>query len=443
MSDHDRTYENLKKMRAYQSIIPPAAEESICHTAILKCDFGSEEYVLNLQESHGKYAGDSAQIHVKDGKEAVFGYCNITGEVCCANLSDWFNGNMEDGIFDGKTLRYEAAVQKSSGFMACTKHDGVVIAITSGQTDTIKEQEKYDKKRYFVIISNGSLNIRTKPSMDSDYKDETYKAGDRIWIVWDKEKNDAVKEDGNDGSWLKVYYDDKDEEGWVREKYILPDKRRIFYFDQIKTVKGNFDGEKISKDIKWAIIGGGRFTNNKKVKVKEKYTVAVGPKILNPEYPDDGKLLDEELNGFDRFISVKLKRKENEKRETGNKKGKDIVTITLYVYTLKAHSFNYFPCDHKISKSGNNTGRVGIESGFLQTGIAYPQSSNADPDNVGLGKYVCNKSHFDASVIEFCTTEDKVDDEMMDYIKNYDLISITSNLGGKSNSVICLEGENI
>ena len=54
MSDHDRTYENLKKMRAYQSIIPPAAEESICHTAILKCDFGSEEYVLNLQESHGK-----------------------------------------------------------------------------------------------------------------------------------------------------------------------------------------------------------------------------------------------------------------------------------------------------------------------------------------------------------------------------------------------------
>lgn len=45
---------NLQKMFAYQEIMNKTGKESICHSAILKCEFGSQEYVLNLQKSHGK-----------------------------------------------------------------------------------------------------------------------------------------------------------------------------------------------------------------------------------------------------------------------------------------------------------------------------------------------------------------------------------------------------
>lgn len=111
---------NLQKMFAYQEIAGRAGKESVCHTAILKCDYGSQNYILNLTRSHGKYIGSSAQIDVKDGKNAYFGYCRKLDGPCRAVLSDWYHGNRDDLMFDERTLSMEASVQKGSSFMVCT-----------------------------------------------------------------------------------------------------------------------------------------------------------------------------------------------------------------------------------------------------------------------------------------------------------------------------------
>lgn len=112
--------DNLQRMFAYQQIIEKAGKESICHSAILKCEYGSKECVLNLPKSHGKYVGNNAQIDVKDGKDAYFGYCSKLDGPCRAVLSDWFNGNRADLMFDESTLTMEASVQMGIGFMICT-----------------------------------------------------------------------------------------------------------------------------------------------------------------------------------------------------------------------------------------------------------------------------------------------------------------------------------
>ncbi len=112
--------DDLQKIAAYQEISKKTGGESICHSAILKCQFGSMEYVLNLTSSHGKYIGDNAQIDARDGKEAFFGYCMKLRGPCKANLSDWFNANQEDLMFDEKYMKMEGSVQKDAGFMVCS-----------------------------------------------------------------------------------------------------------------------------------------------------------------------------------------------------------------------------------------------------------------------------------------------------------------------------------
>ena len=111
---------NLQRMFAYQEIMAQRGKESICHSAILRCEHGSERCVLNLPKSHGKYVGTHAQIDIKDGKNAFFGYCRKLEGPCQAELSDWFNGNEADRMFDESTLMMEASVQKDVGFMVCT-----------------------------------------------------------------------------------------------------------------------------------------------------------------------------------------------------------------------------------------------------------------------------------------------------------------------------------
>lgn len=87
---------------------------------VLRCGYGSQNYVLNLSKSHGKYICSHAQIDVKDGKEAYFGYCSKLEGPCRAVLSDWYNGNGADLMYDENTLKMESSVQMGIGFMVCT-----------------------------------------------------------------------------------------------------------------------------------------------------------------------------------------------------------------------------------------------------------------------------------------------------------------------------------
>ncbi len=125
---------NLEKIAAYQAIMPKKQGESICHSAVLECEYGSQTCVLNLERSHGRYIGNNAQIDKKDGKNVNFGYCSKLNEPCRARLSDWYHANEEDLMFDERTLKMEPSVQMDSGFMVCSRGYAIVQAVTSGQT---------------------------------------------------------------------------------------------------------------------------------------------------------------------------------------------------------------------------------------------------------------------------------------------------------------------
>ena len=43
--------QNLQKMYAYQEVMRKKRGESICHSARLRCEYGSQEYILNLTKA--------------------------------------------------------------------------------------------------------------------------------------------------------------------------------------------------------------------------------------------------------------------------------------------------------------------------------------------------------------------------------------------------------
>ena len=128
------------------------------------------------------------------------------------------------------------------------------------------------------------------------------------------------------------------------------------------------------------------------IKNKEgRYEIAVGPKILNPEYPDNGRVWGVDFNDFSKKINVVL-----EDKNTGEE-----INIECHVFDYKAHSYNSY------SDETGEVARFNVENGIVQTGIAYPNSWNAKegkpyaPDRMG------------ASIIEF--KGDDVDFPEKDY----------------------------
>lgn len=125
-----------------------------------------------------------------------------------------------------------------------------------------------------------------------------------------------------------------------------------------------------------------------------RYMIAVAPKILLPNYPDEGKIWGDDFKGVSKKVNVVL-----ENKTTGEE-----MTVKCIVTDFKAHSYNKYPYE-----SGVESGDVAIydiESGIIQTGIAYPNSVNAQTNPFDM-------NHKDASVIEFVGQE--VDFPMSEY----------------------------
>jgi len=141
------------------------------------------------------------------------------------------------------------------------------------------------------------------------------------------------------------------------------------------------------------------------------YNVAVGPRILDPNYPDSGKIWASEVD-----MSLKIKCILKNKKDDSEK------IIICVAKDLKAHTYNRYPEDGSIVK-------YNISSGLIQTGIAYPNSANAQGKIKGDSAYM--PKHADSSIIEFCGS--KVDFNPGDY----KLVKVivgevnTSNISGK------------
>jgi hypothetical protein len=110
--------------------------------------------------------------------------------------------------------------------------------------------------------------------------------------------------------------------------------------------------------------------------------VAVGPRLIYKDYPDNGKCETEDFSGFSRYMEVEL-----EHITTGTSK-----TIKCVISDVKAHTYNKYPDAHKDVSSMVNSASFSVDNGILQTGIRYPQANN---------ELVVGTGNMDGSVIEF------------------------------------------
>ena len=156
-----------------------------------------------------------------------------------------------------------------------------------------------------------------------------------------------------------------------------------------------------------------------------RYRIVVGPKIINPNYPDNGRI----WAGFDGLnfpvnIDALL-----EHRITGQRKIIECIHPVEDIHGVpsgaKAHTFNNYPdCsvnpnlrhprntlfrdDITMRVYNGDTGLL-LENGLHQTGIAYPRSWNSDHESqVSL----INR---DGSTIEFDCAQGDLDFDPIDY----------------------------
>jgi RHS repeat-associated protein len=160
-------------------------------------------------------------------------------------------------------------------------------------------------------------------------------------------------------------------------------------------VNGKENGKTLTFNTrdKWGAAGGGTYSGKPSKDSRGRYRVAVGPRILDPGYSNEGKVWSSEFPNRD--IDVVLKDK-----TTG-----EVRTLECVVTDFKAHSYNTHPDGHenkgKYTKGYDVT--VDIGNGLIQTGISYPNSWNSDNEATYIpsGGEIC--------VVEFCTTSSQLD----------------------------------
>ena len=193
----------------------------------------------------------------------------------------------------------------------------------------------------------------------------------------------------------------------TRDVRVEDPKNDYFFVSGIPDeVIGNFNGEKIKRRPKenWGVIGGGSYNKGVQKNSSGKYLIAVGPKILDPKYPDNGKIWNDDFKNFNKNIDVYLRHKTTNETKI----------IKCYVYDFKAHTYSKFPDNHPRNDE-KITASINVVNGLMQTGIAYPNSSNAKQS------LYCSKAHFDGSIIEFCgsSLDFKIKDYVLDKILVY------------------------
>ena len=136
----------------------------------------------------------------------------------------------------------------------------------------------------------------------------------------------------------------------------------------------------------WGAPGKGDYpTGIQKDATTGRYKVAVGPKIINSQYPDTGKIWDG-YDGINKGIEIDVIVKD----KNGNLK-----TIECVVVDFKAHTYSNYPDGHPSHNLTGDTASFNVGNGLIQTGIAYPNSWNADKGQ----SFAPN--HSNATVIEF------------------------------------------
>ena len=147
--------------------------------------------------------------------------------------------------------------------------------------------------------------------------------------------------------------------------------------------------------IQWAIVGKGSYKDGVQKDSNGYYMRAVGPRILNSEYPDDGGILASDYSTGQRIDLIIV-----------NKSTGEMETLECVVVDIKSHTYNKYPDGHENNSLPYEV-NFDIENGLVQTGISYPNSSNAKKSMAFAYENI------DGSVIEF--TGQEMDIPISDY----------------------------
>lgn len=411
--------EEEAKIIIQQAYNPRIKEKAyVARGSVVTCNQGSCMSRIDLPVDHGITLEDGNPIvTINDAMAGVnlhdFGICKKQCDesgYCKCTLSvngSWQSPSIDStvpNLYVSSTGSYQKALP-SDASLACN-HSGLVSIAEVIQPKQSYETDlsKYTGNKYFVLAKRDPIPIRVEPN-GAYYKS----AGRNLkWAPgtgFDRVPGVPIKNVGG-VDWMQVYCGGGDK-GWIGADYTYPDKMYTTKFPTsvFSSVKAEFKkGEKVvatkTKDcIKdWGLCGKYPQKKGKDIPDIEngRYKVAVGPKILYPDYPDSGKLEDEDFTSFNREITVHVK--DNKTLKT--------VKIPCIVVDIKAHTYTKFPDGtpkediHKDMK--DRSGKVltaNVENGYIQTGMAYPKSKNAKKNSA------CHEKHFDGSIIEFaCTT---------------------------------------
>lgn len=278
------------------------------------------------------------------------------------------------------------------------------VVSTGLRTGVFKDLEKVidnaveaanERKSSYFVASGSILIVRDQPSV-SGQEVHRLKDGNSIKVVLDETTGEPVRVVDEEGrTWIQVYYNGN-LKGWVAEEYILPNQPIVTKPPKKVTVNMNGTIYTLYPQEQWGIIGDyekGELKND-----AGRYNVAIGPRIINPQYPNTGKVDFNEFMAFKREIEVILIDK-----DTGEER-----KLFCYVHDLKAHSYNKYPDGHEYEYHPPREATAEVENGIMQTGISYPNSINAKMDEA------CAINNVDGSVIEFCVRRTP---EMMKLIK--------------------------
>ena len=406
-----QTYHNIAQMRQYAS-----------RGSKLVCQYGTKPALLDTLVDHGVYAGTRPVMTCADCREENlhdFGSCmcperfyedrlpmtvavhqngtladrapyNKYPHICVplVNTQDgWYQVETGVVVEESNGGAFQALLE---GALLVCQFGGVITIpeVLDGEQDTFLKDENDTEERIcettkYVVLPK-KMYVRKTPS-DADESNRCtfyFVAGKRI----DAFENE-IREDQNGNKWRLIDISDMNMEekvAWVADRYILPDKPVVTEakdFPAEVTMVIDDKEETLTPLQKWGIAGG--FGEDVPEKNGDRYNIAIGPKIMNPNYEDSGEIKGEEFLAFNRNVDVVVRHK-----QTGEEK-----TIPCYEYTLKAHSYNKYPDGHIQSNKPNAVVTADVKNGILQTGICYPNATNPAAWAPG---------HNDGSIIEFC-----------------------------------------
>ena len=219
----------------------------------------------------------------KHGKLAKKASCNVFSHICVPLIDEEHGWRQIDtDLLVEVNAQGYAPMLLDNAVLVC-QYGGIITIEEVPETE--EEAASMNKKEKYVVISK-VLNVRDGASTEDEVIGRL-KAGDRVYVTDSSRKKEETKD--GERLWAKIEYED--EEAWVDDSSILPDEPVVTEnFPQ--TVRICVNGKETTKKLKWGIEGKGSYVG-KPEKTDGRYNIAVGPKIMNPKYSDEGLLQQE------------------------------------------------------------------------------------------------------------------------------------------------------